>query len=51
MLGDAIVVCIGPTTAAAASAFGWTNVRVASAHSDAGMITTTLDALQTQVVA
>jgi uroporphyrinogen III methyltransferase/synthase len=44
-LGDAIVVCIGPTTAAATVPFGWPNVIVASEHTDSGMIDTLKAAL------
>lgn len=40
-IGDATVVCIGPTTAAATRAFGWPTVHVADVHTDAGLIATT----------
>ena len=46
VLGGAGVVCIGPTTAAAAAPFGWLNVFTAREHSDAGMIETLIDAIQ-----
>jgi uroporphyrinogen III methyltransferase/synthase len=39
-LGDATIICIGPTTSAATVPFGWPNVITASDHSDAGMIDT-----------
>lgn len=48
-IGAAIVVCIGPTTAAATAPFGWGDVRVAGEHSDAGVIVTTLAALESTV--
>jgi uroporphyrinogen III methyltransferase / synthase len=44
-IGMATIVCIGPTTAAAARAFSWTDVRVAADHSDMGILATTLAAL------
>jgi uroporphyrinogen III methyltransferase/synthase len=44
-LGDATVVCIGATTAAAAVSFGWANVITARDHSDAGLIEALLEAL------
>lgn len=46
VLGEAHVVCIGPTTAAATSIFGWPNVHVADVHSDAGLIASTMSVLQ-----
>ena len=50
-LGHATVVCIGPTTATAAAAFGWNDVRVAHPHSDSGMIATTVRALGSEAIA
>ena len=48
-LGDATVVCIGPTTAAATVPFGWPNVITASDHSDEGMIDALVAALNSPV--
>ena len=50
-VGDATVVCIGPTTAAAAVPFGWPNVLTATEHSDAGMIETLVAVLNAPVLA
>ncbi len=44
-LADTAVVCIGPTTAAAAREHGWPRVYQSAAHSDQGMIATTCEVL------
>jgi uroporphyrinogen-III synthase len=46
-VGSAAIVCIGPTTAAAAAAFAWPNVHVADVHTDAGLVATTTALLTT----
>ncbi|MCC6318291.1 MAG: uroporphyrinogen-III C-methyltransferase [Gemmatimonadaceae bacterium] len=48
--GSAVAVCIGETTAAAARAQGW-SVRVASTHTDAGMIAELIALRSTAVAA
>jgi uroporphyrinogen-III synthase len=50
-IGEATVVCMGPTTAAAAVPFGWPNVVTAAEHSDAGMIDAVVAALRAPVLA
>jgi uroporphyrinogen III methyltransferase / synthase len=44
-LGGAALICIGPTTADAARHVGWTDVQVASVHSDAGLVALVTDVL------
>ena len=50
-LGDATIVCIGPTTAAATVPFDWPNVITAGEHSDAGMIEALIAASRARVSA